>query len=372
MKRVVFVLPVFPSYREEFFDLLVSDAEKKGGEIIVVAGSQVVKKSIKVDQRDRNYNLVFQKSMGVSFFGVNFQWQIGLLRELFRLKPDKVVVSLRSGILNQYILLLVLMVCSTPYYIWGVRFKRVDLNQSILKIKHRMRWFFERRCAGYFVYGSKVAKELTLEGLSKGKVHVAQNTIHVERLVRESKRDSRLCRDGVVKILFVGALIKSKNLEHALSALAKVKSDALQFEFHVVGGGRLNEGLRRQVSDLGLVDSVFFHGPLYSEELTNIFSECDLFLLPGTGGLAVNEAMANGLVVLTSPGDGTAFDLVDQRYGLVFDYDVKEDELSSILREYIALGRCELRRMGRENQKIILEKAPLRRMVEVFSYELCK
>ena len=40
------------------------------------------------------------------------------------------------------------------------------------------------------------------------------------------------------------------------------------------------------------------------------FAGADLFVLPGTGGLAVQEAMSYALPVIVAKGDGTQEDLV--------------------------------------------------------------
>ena len=56
--------------------------------------------------------------------------------------------------------------------------------------------------------------------------------------------------------------------------------------------------------------SAEFVGTKHGAELTPYFAEADLFVLPGTGGLAVQEAMAHGLPVIVAKGDGTQDDLV--------------------------------------------------------------
>ena len=41
----------------------------------------------------------------------------------------------------------------------------------------------------------------------------------------------------------------------------------------------------------------------------------DIFVLPSRGGLAINHAMASGLPVIVSEGDGTELDLIDHGIG---------------------------------------------------------
>ena len=53
-----------------------------------------------------------------------------------------------------------------------------------------------------------------------------------------------------------------------------------------------------------------FPGDQRGADLQPYFAAADLFVLPGTGGLAVQEAMAAGLPVIVAEGDGTQDDLV--------------------------------------------------------------
>ncbi len=53
-----------------------------------------------------------------------------------------------------------------------------------------------------------------------------------------------------------------------------------------------------------------FRAPNMGRNLDSYFSSADLFVLPGTGGLAVQEAMSHGLPVIMGQGDGTNDDLV--------------------------------------------------------------
>ena len=58
-------------------------------------------------------------------------------------------------------------------------------------------------------------------------------------------------------------------------------------------------------------------GDLRGEALAQRFREADLFVLPGTGGLAVQQAMSYALPVLVAEADGTQADLVRERNGRV-------------------------------------------------------
>ena len=69
-----------------------------------------------------------------------------------------------------------------------------------------------------------------------------------------------------------------------------------------------------------------FTGAHYGSELEADFSWADLFVLPGTGGLAVQQAMAYGLPVIVAQGDGTQDDLVRPGNG----WQIPPDDLGQL------------------------------------------
>jgi glycosyltransferase involved in cell wall biosynthesis len=98
--------------------------------------------------------------------------------------------------------------------------------------------------------------------------------------------------------------------------------------------------------------------------LSATFAEADLFVLPGTGGLAVQQAMSFGLPVVVAEGDGTQDDLV--RPGNGWRIPAADLEaLKAALQEALADAK-RLRAMGAESYRIVAEEANLERMVQVF------
>jgi glycosyltransferase involved in cell wall biosynthesis len=94
------------------------------------------------------------------------------------------------------------------------------------------------------------------------------------------------------------------------------------------------------------------------------FRAADLFVLPGTGGLAVQEAMSHGLPVIVARGDGTQDDLVRPENGWQVPVDDPEALGSSLRAALTDVPR--LREMGAESYRIVLGEINLEKMVEAF------
>jgi glycosyltransferase involved in cell wall biosynthesis len=107
-----------------------------------------------------------------------------------------------------------------------------------------------------------------------------------------------------------------------------------------------------------------FAGAKHGAELEPCFAEADLFVLPGTGGLAVQEAMAHRLPVIVARGDGTQDDLVRVANGWQITPD-DYDELARAIREALS-DPLRLRRMGDESYRMVAEETNLESMVAAF------
>ena len=107
-----------------------------------------------------------------------------------------------------------------------------------------------------------------------------------------------------------------------------------------------------------------FFGALHGKELGQRLSMADLFVLHGTGGLAVQEAMASCLPVIVGEADGTQSDLVREENGWLLP-DQSPETLSKLIRQAIADVQT-LRKKGRASYRIVSEEVNLENMVVVF------
>jgi glycosyltransferase involved in cell wall biosynthesis len=112
--------------------------------------------------------------------------------------------------------------------------------------------------------------------------------------------------------------------------------------------------------------SAEFIGARHGVELKPYFMEADLFVLPGTGGLAVQEAMSYGLPVIVAQGDGTQDDLVRRENGWQIPPPSGNfDALLSTIKDALS-DVARLRRMGEESYRIVKEEINIEKMADVF------
>ncbi len=206
-------------------------------------------------------------------------------------------------------------------------------------------------------YSRRGAEEYARLGYPKEKIFVAYNAVRPAPVHLLPERASK--PSDKLTILFVGRLQARKRLDLLLKACAELEGKP---RLVIVGDGPERRSLENLAS--AIYPSAVFAGDRRADLLKPYLFEADLFVLPGTGGLAVQEAMSYGLPVIVARGDGSQDDLVRAGNG----WQVPPEDLTALtsyLRESLAdAGR--LRRMGAESYRIVAEEINIGKMADVF------
>ena len=205
-------------------------------------------------------------------------------------------------------------------------------------------------------YSQRGADEYAALGFPHEKIFVAHNSVSPRPTLHSDLRPSTFDRPSII---FVGRLQARKRVDWLLRCCAEMESKP---RLVIVGDGPERARLESLAKEF--YPSAEFVGAKHGAELTPYFLQADLFVLPGTGGLAVQEAMAHGLPVIVAKGDGTQDDLVRAGNGWQIppeDYGA----LVKVTREALS-DASRLRRMGAESLRIVTEEINIEKMVESF------
>jgi glycosyltransferase involved in cell wall biosynthesis len=212
---------------------------------------------------------------------------------------------------------------------------------------------------GLIAYSRRGAEEYRKAGVAGDRIFAATNAAVRRPKVAPPIRPDQIT--GKPVILFVGRLQRRKRVDLLMRACAKLP-ERLQPQVWVVGDGPARSDLERMAQVI--YPQAEFPGAKRGDDLEFYFSQADLFVLPGTGGLAVQEAMAHGLPVIVAEGDGTQDDLVRAENGWQIRPGDAESLEESIREALSDLGK--LRKKGLESFRIVREEANVERMVQVF------
>lgn len=122
-------------------------------------------------------------------------------------------------------------------------------------------------------------------------------------------------------VIFIGALIRRKNIEAFINAASEVIKSHPRTLFLIIGEGPEKMRLLNMVVRLGLRQNVKFEGKVAHQHLPSYYQASSLFVLPSKEdgwGLVTVEALASGKPVIVSDACGTK-DIVDRaNCGFVF------------------------------------------------------
>lgn len=349
---------VLPRYRLPVFERLADDCQ---GGLSVFAGRPRPQEAIATVEaamiRHERLRYVEGNNVHILHGSLYLCYQRGLLAWLEAWQPSVLVVEANARYLSTPAAIRWMRNRQRPVLGWGLGAPRVEGPLARLREKQRER--FLNHFDALIAYSRRGAEEYARTGFPRERIFVAPNAVAPPPRQRPPERPHRF--EPRPTVLFVGRLQARKRIDNLLHACAALPEGS-QPRLLIVGEGPARaalEGLARQV-----YPRAEFVGACYGETLRSFFLAADLFVLPGTGGLAVQEAMAHGLPVIVAEGDGTQDDLVRPSNG----WQVPPGDLPALVRalQEAFSDAARLRAMGLESYRIIREEINLERMAAVF------
>ena len=366
--RVCLQQRVVPDYRIGFFDLL---AEACRGGLSVFAGQVQQDESIPVSgelkvakysaTRNRHFNDVQNP-----FY---LLWQDGILDWLEKWNPDALIVEANPRYLSSFKAIKWMHSRGRPVIGWGLGVPgNISEPQEIRSISNMVRTKLRTRLLkqldAIIAYSQKGAQEYRSAAPEKA-VYVATNAVARPPAGPPPERGDQF--EGRPIVLFVGRLQARKRLDLLLTACANLP-EGLQPILWIVGEGPESSSLVDLSSKI--YQNTEFKGRKTGTELAEIFRAADIFVLPGTGGLAVQEAMSYALPVIVAEGDGTQGDLVKPENGWLIPTD-DEEALTDTLK-FALSDPINLRKLGQNSFKLVQEQVNIDQMVHTFVTALNK
>lgn len=363
-KSVMIVQRIIPHYRVPLFRSL---SQLPDLDVVVVHGTRSLNSGHVAHEGRLPFKAVFAQWYRVSILGLTATIQPGSLSAV-RSLPSHVVIA--EGTFNILTNLLVGLYCrlTRRRFIWWVgAWERPEGRawaRRLIRCYTRLAlWPAE----GFIAYGTYARDYLVGLGAPPEKVHIAHNTIDTDEIARNSERYVRdglgvrrnLGVEGKKVILSVGALLRQKRVDTLIRAYARIRTRYDDAALVIVGDGSCRKELEELVEDLSAED-VIFVGRM--EASNPYFAMADLFVLPGLGGLALNQAMAFGKPVICSEADGTERDLVEEGVNGHIVRPGDEEALEGAMAGLLADEERRLE-MGRASRRIVQEKVSFRNMV---------
>jgi glycosyltransferase involved in cell wall biosynthesis len=368
MKRVIFIFDRVAHYHRQLFKALERQLEKNAIELHLLSGQTAgngvgrvgVQESVVANESKYGFK---EYRLGTYIF----RNQIGVLEKIHEVKPHIVVNMCHVGNITHWKISNLKRKLGFKLAAWqcGYEYHPGKLKGVLLDR-------FIPRYDFHLAYHSNARNYALSHGARSDQVRVMHNTINEERIRLMPKVEAQaLVRSkhpeiGDRKIiLFVGAVLAEKRIEVILQALDLMerKNAALV----LVGDGEHLPAVR--VACAGR-DDVVITGSIV-EGVGPYFDAAEMYVLPGTGGLGINEAMAHSLPIVSGFADGSADDLVvDGENG----FRLRENTAAELAQKMAAiLDDCGLaERMGAKSREMITGKFAFREFINRIVTELTR
>ena len=307
-QKVLIIQRYYYNFREGIFDCLrdmgldfklINSTESRG---------RVKVHSDKVASVDYIHNsLHLNINDGVVFFPFLF-WT--LVKE----KPAVIVTEGGQNTINNIQIKWYSILFNVPYIQWDLGRGYQDFGNSIGRRIYMKVYKSIANCAS-LIYGYNSSSKRYFEelGIPPKKIVVLNNTADTPTLKKVIANSSKELPDDMAKqydsnkryIIFVGSLLPTKRIEDFKEIMTKLKGE---YTLLIVGSGKedYTNSLKQLFKD---IDCIFL-GYKKPEELLPYYNISSFCILPGLGGLSINQAMAYGLPVLCTHADGAEEDVV--------------------------------------------------------------
>lgn len=350
---------VLPLYRAPFFDTL--GASCTGG-LSLFAGDPRPIESIAVAQNLEIAKYTHAKNRHLFSGSLYACYQENLLKWLDDTNPDALILEANPRYLASPAAIKWMHERGRPVIGWGLGATYQTGLWAGLRHKNWTR--FLNRFDALIAYSQHGAAEYAALGIPGKKIFIAPNAVSLRPTGEMLERPLYKAIEPLV-VLFVGRLQARKRIDNLIRAFASIPKK-LMLRIWIVGDGPERASLERLASKLISEDvpEIRFLGERHGPELNHIWGESDLFVLPGTGGLAVQEAMSHALPVIVAKGDGTQDDLVRPENG----WQIPANDLDALIATLneATSDITRLRKMGAESFRIVSEEINVEKMVDVF------
>lgn len=342
---------VLPEYRAPFFDAL-ADASSDG--LSVFAGQPRKQESITTYEDLKVAKFVSANNLHLLKGGFYICVQTNFTDWLEQWQPGALIVESNPRYLSTSQAIRWMHARRHPVIGWGLGAPKSNGLESALRKR------FLQSLDAVISYSKIGAEQYIAAGIKPEYVFVAPNAVASRPTQPPLARPGQYTDDRPT-LIYVGRLQARKRLDMLINACAALPG-SIQPRLILIGEGPDRPRLEQLAAQV--YSQTEFTGARHGSELDPFYASADLFVLPGTGGLAIQQAMAHTLPVIVGEADGTQTELVREENGWVLP-DTSAETLAITIREALQdLPR--LRRMGEASYRIVAKEINVERMVAVF------
>lgn len=370
MKKIILITPILQHYRLTFYEKL----SKAGAdyELQVFYGYKLRDDGRPgYDGKTKFFSRGFREYK-FNIYPFKIVYNKGMVKAVKEADPDIVILQGIAGDITNRRVVSWARRKKKKIIIWACGWEPGKAKGLLLSFKNFLVSTFFRKADYFLTYSTKASKYVINMGISESVVETCYNGIETD--VLDEKRDSiineslqirkRFLLEGYISFLYVGGLIHEKKVDLLIEAFLKLKRLYTNIKLLIIGDGPLREKVEEMLKKAD-DENIFYLGRII-ENVDPYFAASDCFVLPGVGGLALNQAMYWGKPCIVSEADGTEDDLViDGISGYRFKKNNLESLISAMERR-INESPERLQTMSEKAREIIVKRSNVNNMVSHF------
>ena len=367
--RVFFVTNFIPPYRKTFFEKLCANTRHDWlvlrGRVGQETGRPDFKGAISAPTKEVDN---VERALGP----FTLRFQSGGFPLVRTHKPDVLILLGMVGNLSNWMLLVWARLTGRKVIIWACGWEPQKSGSLALWVKQRMMRLYFGLADKCLLYSTKGMSYLASIGVPRQNLEVCFNGVEIDDLLINEQQivadaaalRARENKDGDFVFLYVGGVLREKRVDFLLDAFAAIHKENPSTKLWIVGDGPDAPRVKAYAAQLQLTGVTFFGRVI--EGVDAFFAAADVFVLPGLGGLAFNQAMIWRAPCIGTEADGTEDDLViDGATGFRFKLDDLES-LCAEMRRASSLPRVQLVAMGEKARTVIIDRSNVNQMVAIF------
>ena len=312
------------------------------------------------------YNITYQ-GWAPSTYHIN----PSIINELTSSNYDAVISGGYDSFTNQVSFLLC-KIKKIPFILWSG--STINERNLMRRITLPLIKYIVRHSDSFIAYGTKAKEYLISLGAHHKDIFIAYNTVDTNFFMQQclflkNNKNKILYEIGLQNkkiVLYIGQLIKCKDLKTLIKAYSKLKQE-LDAALLIIGDGPLKNDLENYCVKENVYD-VYFIGFKPKKELPKYYVISDLFVLPSINeiwGLVLNEAMSCGLPVITTDKVGASVDLIQNGVNGIIVESKNVEQLYLAMKKILNSPKL-IKSMGKKSRQLVEENFRLDHAVNGF------
>lgn len=209
--------------------------------------------------------------------------------------------------------------------LWGIGLRAsYENNYGESTFWDKVRFYLMKKADAVLFYSEDPIKTYLSNGFIREKLHVANNTVLVEKIDNSVTKDS---------LIFIGTLYKQKRIYELLNSYSEAKKEITKLpHLNIIGQGDEYDNIQLWIKENKLEDDITLLGKIFDEiKLSHYFSKSLACISPGQAGLSVLKSMGYGVPFITRKNaitGGEIFNIENNVSGILYE---KDEDLKQII-----------------------------------------